>query len=213
MAGRPGARWGVWGDKMPDHDLVSAFRRDGSLVVRGLLSGAAPGIAFRPLVPQNACGGSTTMHVRVCVECGEEYRPEIVACADCGGRLEDRTDEGERTVVPDAAPAERPPDPDAEFTEAVLHAERAGDLRSEADRLVEAEIDFRLRPSRGAGYRLLVAAADRDRALDVLGLLADPGSAADAARSCPACGVAVRPEVADCPECGLAVGDEPDPED
>ena len=30
------------------------------------------------------------MHVRVCVECGEEYRPEVAQCADCGGDLEDR---------------------------------------------------------------------------------------------------------------------------
>ena len=149
--------------------------------------------------------------MRICVDCGEEYRPEIAVCADCGGRLEDRTDDGERTMVPKATPLdESAEEPDEAFTYAVLLAERAADLRSEADRLIEAGIDFRLRPSRGAGYRLLVAAADRDRALDLLGLLADPGAGADA-RSCPACGVAVQPEVADCPECGLAVGDEPEP--
>jgi hypothetical protein len=153
------------------------------------------------------------MHVRVCVDCGEEYRPEIAACADCGGRLEDRTDDGERTVVPDAAPEERVADPDEEFTDAVMHADRAGDLRSEADRLVEAGIDFRLRPSKQAGYRLLVTAGDRERALALLGLLVDHGSATDAARSCPACGSEVRDGVAECPECGLAVGDEPDAED
>ena len=33
-----------------------------------------------------------TDHVRVCRECGEEYRPEIVRCADCGGELEDHYD-------------------------------------------------------------------------------------------------------------------------
>ena len=36
------------------------------------------------------------MHVRVCVECGEEYRPEIAVCADCGGALEDRRDDIEQ---------------------------------------------------------------------------------------------------------------------
>ena len=29
-------------------------------------------------------------HVRVCRDCGEEYRPEVVRCADCGGVLEYR---------------------------------------------------------------------------------------------------------------------------
>ena len=29
------------------------------------------------------------VHIRVCRECGEEYRPHIVSCADCGGELED----------------------------------------------------------------------------------------------------------------------------
>lgn len=156
------------------------------------------------------------MHVRVCVECGEEYRPEIVACADCGGRLEDRHDDGSRTVLPATEPAESGPEPDAEFTETVLHAERATDLTEEADRLVEAGIAFRLRPARGAGFRLLVTAPDRDRALSLLGLLADASAHgaddtdAGGIRSCPACGVPVQQGAADCPECGLAVGDDPE---
>jgi len=28
--------------------------------------------------------------VRVCRECGEEYRPDVLVCADCGGELEAR---------------------------------------------------------------------------------------------------------------------------
>lgn len=153
------------------------------------------------------------MHVRVCVDCGEEYRPEIVACADCGGRLEDRTDDGERTIAPPSAPEPRAADPDDAFTEPVLDADRAGDLRSAADRLVEAGIEFRLRPSKLAGYRLLVNPGDRERALALLGLLADHASPTGAVRSCPACGSEVRDGIAECPECGLAVGDEPDAED
>jgi hypothetical protein len=149
------------------------------------------------------------MHVRVCVDCGEEYRPEITACADCGGQLEDRHDDGDRTVLPAAEPVESGPQTDAEFTETILQANKATALTGEADRLVEAGIAFRLRPARGAGYGLLVTAADHDRALAALGLLADEG-ARGAERSCPACGVAVLPGAADCPECGLAVGDEPD---
>ena len=45
-----------------------------------------------------------TDHVRVCRECGEEYRPEVVRCADCGGELEDRF-EGEGAESP---PPRRP---------------------------------------------------------------------------------------------------------
>jgi len=148
------------------------------------------------------------MHVRVCVECGEEYRPEIVACADCGGRLEDRHDDGERTVPPAAEPYDRGLEPDAEFTETILHAEKATDLTQEADRLVEGGIAFRLRPGRKAGYRLLVAAPDRDRALALLGLLADEG-AQGSEGSCPACGTRLPAGVVECPECGLMVGDDP----
>jgi hypothetical protein len=152
------------------------------------------------------------MHVRVCVECGEEYRPEITTCADCGGRLEDRHDDADRTVLPAADPVAGGPETEAEFTETVLQAQKVKDLTGEADRLVEAGIAFRLRPAPGAGYRLLVAAADQDRALAALGLLADE-AAGGGERSCPACGAGLQPGAADCPECGLAVGDQPDSED
>lgn len=149
------------------------------------------------------------MHVRVCVECGEEYRPEIVACADCGGRLEDRYDDGDRTVAPAAEGAGSPSHPEAEFTETVLRGEKVTDLTPEADLLVEGGIPFRLRPAPEGGYRLLVPAAERDRALAALGLLAD-GSPRSA--DCPACGTTVPAAADECPECGLAVGDEPEPD-
>jgi hypothetical protein len=147
------------------------------------------------------------MHVRVCVECGEEYRPEIVACADCGGRLEDRHDDGERTVLPTDAPGDTVSHPEAEFTETVLRAEKVTDLTPEADQLVEEGIPFRLRPAPEGGYRLLVPPPDRDRALALLGLLAD---GTPRAAECPACGTAVPAAADECPECGLAVGDEPE---
>jgi hypothetical protein len=151
------------------------------------------------------------MHVRVCVDCGEEYRPEIVACADCGGRLEDRDGTAERPSAPAAEPV-ADDNPEAEFTHTVFHAEKATDLTGPADRLIEAGIPFRLRPARGAGYRLLVTAEDSDRSLAVLGLVADraPGDG-DAVRPCPACETPVAGGAAECPECGLAVGDEAGP--
>src|SRR6188768_2765211 len=153
------------------------------------------------------------MNVRICVDCGEEYRPEIAVCADCGGRLEDRTDDGARQAVVNAtatAPEEAAEDPEAAFTDAVAHTERAVDLRADADRLVEAGIEFRIRAAQPAGYRLLVAADDRERALAALGMLVEPGSTDADGKSCPACGTVVSAEAVDCPECGLTVGFDPE---
>ena len=145
------------------------------------------------------------MHVRVCVECGEEYRPEIVTCADCGGLLEDRHGDEDETAAPpvEAAPAAAE---EATLVESVLSAERASALTAGADRLMEAGIPFRLRPAGGGhGYHLLVAEGDRDRALNTLGIAADAREG-----ECPACGTPLRGGVAECSECGLAVGDEPE---
>jgi hypothetical protein len=151
------------------------------------------------------------MHVRVCVECGEEYRPGIVTCADCGGALEDRHDDGHRSARPAAAPAESAESggvPEADFTETIVRAEKATELTAPADRLVEAGVEFVLRPALPGGYQLLVAAADHDRALSALGLLAEEGASAPDA--CPACGFALQPGSVECPECGLGIGDEPE---
>jgi hypothetical protein len=155
------------------------------------------------------------MHVRVCVECGEEYRPEIAVCADCGGALEDRHDDEAGPTptrpVPGAAETEDAAG-DAGFTEPVLHADRAALLTEAADRLVDAGVEFRLRPVGAPGehasrYHLLVAEADRERALGVLGV-----SAGDRSGDCPACDTRLPAGAVECPECGLAAGDEPDPD-
>ena len=152
------------------------------------------------------------MHVRVCVECGEEYRPEIAVCADCGGALEDRRDGAVApTRAPDAADAGADDGAaEAGFTESVLHSDRATGLTAAADRLMAAGVVFRVRPAgtpdQPAGYHILVGEAGRDRALAVLGL-----SAGERSGDCPACGTRVPAGAIDCPECGLAVGDEPDP--
>ena len=149
------------------------------------------------------------MHVRVCVECGEEYRPGIEICADCGGPLEDRH-EGEPGTADPAQVASEPAEggEDGAFVESVLHADRASALTASADRLMESSIPFRLRPAakgEGHGYHLLVAEGDRDRALRALGI-----AAAAREGECPACGTRLPERVPECPECGLAVGDEPE---
>ena len=155
------------------------------------------------------------MHVRVCVECGEEYRPEIAVCADCGGALEDR--HGDGSPAREAAPG-APVGGDLEdaggFTDAVAYAGAVTGLTDAADQLAAKGIGFRIRPSpregmeRPGGYRLLVAEEDREEALGVLGLLAPEGSG-DEARSCPACETTIPAGALECPECGLVAGDDP----
>ncbi len=149
------------------------------------------------------------MHVRVCVDCGEEYRPDIEACADCGGRLEDRHDGTPGSSADREAGLEDEESPEGDFTDSVLHAEKATDLTKSADQLVESGIPFRLRPASGSGYRLLVTAKERDRALAALGLLADASAdPGEGPRACPACETPVEAGAVECPECGLTVGDD-----
>jgi len=180
------------------------------------------------------------MHVRICVECGEEYQPDAIICTDCGGRLQDRQDDGgARPAVRESSPAESAPDPDAAFTERIGHEDQATDLVTPADRLVDEGIECRIwpaqRPKRapfaladddgrrdaalasGTGYGLWVTAPDRERALAVLGISTAvegapnaPGEGPGGSRACPACGAAVPSGVIDCPECSLAVGDAAD---
>lgn len=159
------------------------------------------------------------MRVRVCVECGEEYRPEIAACADCGGALEDR-DDADGAVLPPARRAagdgEEATQAD-ELTEPVRSEDRATDLIESADLLAAEGIGCRIRPlhrrladgsDHVAGYRLVVAPENRARALALLGLETEEDVDAET-RPCPACATPIPPAAVECPECGLAAGDDP----
>jgi predicted amidophosphoribosyltransferase len=153
------------------------------------------------------------MHVRVCVDCGEEYRPEIATCADCGGQLEDRHGDSAEGGAWASEPEGGEEAPESDFTVTALHAEKATDLTTDADRLLVAGIPFRLRSAPRGGYVILVTPADRDRALALLGLLPDrSGEQEGAMRTCPACETSVDAAAAECPECGLTIGDEDEEE-
>lgn len=164
------------------------------------------------------------MHVRVCRDCHEEYRPEIVVCADCGGVLEDRYDD-ERFGLQSAAPPAPPEPADPEDDIVVFGSDYAADVTPLADRLLAAGVEFRLRPRRAAdgsasaGLELRVRAADHERALQELAPLLvsadlDPGLVGAVAgefdpatgyRRCPACGHELTAGAGECPDCGLAV--------
>ncbi len=173
------------------------------------------------------------VHVRVCRDCGEEYRPEVVRCADCGGVLEDRFEgEPEEGTVSPAASEE--PASDLTGYRALFVTPRAADLVPMAERLREAGVDYRLAEPPGrvegapARYALFVKEADAATALGALADLVAPHEDTAAVhgvetrfdaehgyRECPACGTKTAAGTAECPECGLVLsggedeGEEP----
>ena len=165
---------------------------------------------------------TVTDHVRVCKDCGEEYRPEIARCADCGGELED--------VFPGARPPEAAaPEPqqasELDGFQPLYQTSRATDLVPVVERLREAGIESRLAEQKASveggppRYTLLVPEGDARRALAaVTDLVAPHEDAADVHAvetrfdpqrgylQCPACGAAPPAGAAECPECGLGLG-------
>src|SRR4029079_9217687 len=93
------------------------------------------------------------MHVRICPECDEEYRPEIVTCVDCGATLEDRyenEDDEEREGPaghesrddrPAASKASPRPPGDYRY---LLESETAQEVDAHAQRLGQAKIPYRV---------------------------------------------------------------------
>ena len=161
-------------------------------------------------------------HVRVCRECGEEYRPEVVRCADCGGELEDRRlgDERPQEAAPDTTHAS-----ELVGYRVLFLTARATDLVPLAERLRQGEIEYRLAEQPGAvegappRYAILVRDGDARVALAaVTDLIAPHEDAADVHAvetrfdpeqgylRCPACGAAPPPGATECPECGLGLG-------
>jgi hypothetical protein len=154
--------------------------------------------------------------VKVCRDCGEEYRPDVLRCADCGGELEVRYEEeraswaGPRKAGP--APDARPP---GDY-QPIAGSGLASELTPLADRLVEAGIPFYLRPRPSAagegasGYEIRVRQEEREAALREIEALtertAEPAPNGEAPL-CPACGHALAAGAAECPDCGLAIGD------
>jgi hypothetical protein len=176
------------------------------------------------------------VHFRICVDCGEEYRPEIAVCADCGGALQDRYEHEGQAAAPEPS-VEAPSDPSEEFTQTLLFDENATRLVEPADTLVAQGIACRIRQNQAVrrapsaagdaqrdaaaarvGYWLCVRPEDVAAALVSLGLpppgTAEEAQAASAAESrpCPACGGVVAGREVECPDCGLMLGDEPEPE-
>jgi hypothetical protein len=171
--------------------------------------------------------------VRVCVDCGEEYRPEVARCVDCGGVLEDRHDD-DGTSAPLAL--EAPADSDQPFPggRPLAVSAHARELVPLADRLLEAGLKFRissrdaLGDERPRGFELLVKDLDRSAATLAVADLVGPESGVtllevrarvDAAAAedtetelrCPACDTLVAASATECPDCGLGLEGEREP--
>jgi predicted amidophosphoribosyltransferase len=168
------------------------------------------------------------MHVRVCRDCGEEYRPEIPVCADCGGPLEDRdtlTDADAGPPGPRASASERTPPPDLTGHRSVFQTREPRDLRAAAESLQEAGLAFHVVEARGANdeRRSTLSLFVRDEDAPSAGRLLAPlhGLEADDSvdrheteggpSSCPACDSSLPADAPECPECGLALSREEDP--
>jgi len=162
-------------------------------------------------------------HVRVCRDCGEEYRPHVVRCADCGGELEDRFPGSEAPAPPPPEPAV--PEDERAGRHELYHTGQIRDLVPMAERLREAGTECWLveQPASAAGapprYALLVNEGDAQVALAaVADLIAPHEDAADVHAvvtrfepghgylQCPACGASPPAGAAECPECGLGLG-------
>jgi ribosomal protein L32 len=161
--------------------------------------------------------------VRVCRECGEEYRPDILVCADCGGELETRR--ADEPLAPPAAP-DAAETGGLEGYHAVFATSRAKDLVPMCERLREAGLEYRLAEraanadeGQPARYSLLVPEAAAAQAIEVLAELIAPHEKGDMRAiqdgfdhqqqgylQCPACGAKTAANAKECPECGLGLG-------
>jgi hypothetical protein len=162
------------------------------------------------------------VHVRICRDCGEEYRPGVVRCADCGGELEDRFDGEAEGATRVSGHQEEPPSELVGYRVLFL-TPRAADLVPMAERLRETGVEYRLAEPPGrvegapARYALLVKDADAAGALAALADLVAPHEDADGVHAvetrfdgeryleCPACGTKMAAGAAECPECGLGL--------
>jgi hypothetical protein len=160
--------------------------------------------------------------VHACRDCGEEYRADILVCADCGGEVVWR-DPRQAAQAAAAAPA---PEPPGESGHILFSSPRMADLLPMAERLRENAIEHQLyeQPVRAGGSRswaVVVREDDAPRAHELIADLHGPHETGGDMRAvvtqfdethgylrCPACGTSLGSGAHECPECGLVVGGE-----
>ena len=163
--------------------------------------------------------------VHVCRDCGEEYRADILVCADCGGTVEDRFSAARAIPPPPGTPSAAGADAERADAHLLYASGRINDVVPLTERLRDRELECWMVEQAAtkdapARYALLVRQADASRALAAVADLVAPEHAADfhavEARfdqqrgylQCPACGSALASGARECPECALVVGGE-----
>lgn len=158
----------------------------------------------------------------MCPECGEEYLPTVMECADCRVAL---VASGDATAsAPAPAPRELPPA--AQLV--CIRTAALGWAQGLSSRLSEAGITHRLeaqepddaatpaaarRRLADSPYGVFVReqdvedarAVDREFMRTQIPDVSDDAAAVVVGEGCPACGAAVAADAAECPECGLAL--------
>ncbi len=158
------------------------------------------------------------MHTRYCVNCEEEFRPEILRCSDCGGELEDRYEEEDDGEGSSAA-RDEPGAPEVLETagdyQPVFNTMSSSSMKEAAECLADAAVQFRATGYRG-GFQLLVRSEQLSAARAALEgragtITVDEGAEPSVGFQggvCPACGAKVPAGVLECPGCALVVGAE-----
>ncbi len=176
------------------------------------------------------------VHVRVCPGCGEEFRPEITVCSDCGAPLVDRfLDSSGRPLEEERGKVDVAPAPPPEGYAPLTVVASAVELRPMTSALEARGVAYQVRfapdvhASRGgsAAGRFLVLVHEAERVPALMAIRPFLGheagrdatlvveTAFDAATGylrCPACETALRKDAVECPECGLVVAGDGDAE-
>src|SRR5688500_12437243 len=146
------------------------------------------------------------MQIRVCRDCGEEYRLDaaVSECSDCGGPIETRTESG--SVEGGPANAAVTPSASTGPYRRLYAAGRAAELEPLAERLGRARLPFNVRTGRH-GFELWIPVGETERARELLPewLAATTDDNSEALPEggpvrCPACEAEVPAGSVDCPE-------------
>ena len=151
------------------------------------------------------------MHVRVCHDCGEEYRLDaaVQSCSDCGGLLETR----DRSDPSGEAQDDQEDGEPGESELLLVHVGgSAHEIAPLLERLAAVEIRFWVR-ARVNSFRVHVKSDDYERAMSEQratlnidgGADVESGFDATGYVQCPACGEHLDVSHTDCSGCGLAL--------
>ena len=163
--------------------------------------------------------------IRHCPRCRTDYRPEVGACGECGGPLDDRVEDGDPRFAPPRVPAPPSQLPAGNY-HSIYFSHEIRDLESLGGQLARRGIPFRIDTKPGrcrSRYDLAVRDEERAAAVDELNQLlradVSPEHCGAVERHfdpdkgyfrCPACDARLGSGARECPDCGLALAGAPE---